>query len=195
MIQLPIVIEQTTRWYWFAIPLFGPLTVLFLYMMVMSAFRRKAKPFFAALPFALVGLWFILQPLHWQARIDDEGMTIKAPLNPFTGTPGHIAWKNLEKVWVLSVSHRGGRSYYIEFTGPYEKFETVKLELQNLHSYPASLWPTLIATIESKAPQAKFMPSKEEWLDRLKVATAPETVPFTTLRGYSVRDGNGQIVQ
>jgi hypothetical protein len=191
---LPIIIEQTARWYWLAVPMAAvPLAVLVL--AIASAIKGRKMPRLAVLAtmlfLGLWGGWFVMAPVDWQTRIDKDGITVRAPFDPLMSTPGHIDWKDLKEIRFGKTSGRGGSSTFIVFEGK----DYSGLELHNLHNYPASFWAALIAAIESNAPQVKYAPDKRTWLLWLKDSIDPETAPFSSFRGYTVRDGDGQLLR
>ena len=160
--MLPLVLEQTDRWYYFAVPLGGLIILPFVIFPTIDVFRRgfRAKPLLAALVGVILPTWFIFSNVGWQFRLDGEGIELRAPLNPFEGA-GRIAWRDLRTVEFVSKSTRGGSTLMLDFVGT-----DTTLELGALPGVPSSFWPLLVEAVRANAPQAKLAGAgtSERWL-------------------------------
>src|SRR5689334_25106208 len=70
---LPIIIEQTARWYWIAVPL-AAIPALVVLAGLFSLIKKRETPRLVRLavlvPFALWAGWFLLAPVGWQMHFD-----------------------------------------------------------------------------------------------------------------------------
>lgn len=186
--SLPLVLEQTSRWYYFAVPLAGLIIVPFAIAAVIDIFRRRgSKRLLIGLVGIILPLWFIFSNVGWQFRVDGDGIELRAPANPFEGA-GQIAWRDLRAVRFTSRSTRGGSSNFVEFDGG-----STTLELGALSGIPKSFWPALIEAVRANAPRAKLegADNPEQWL---KQADEESQVSWGSLvaRRYVARDGHGK---
>lgn len=182
---LPIILEQSARWYVFAGPLAGVLLVVS-GGALWFAWRRglansKSSTLVALLATVAIATWALILPLGWELRLDRDGISLKAPFDP-AAESGRIAWKDLKEIRfgthnsVAAVEFVSGRGQVVV--------------LDTLQQVPPSFWPTLITVVEANAPAYQFRPSAADWLDRAHKASQPVESAWM-LQGYVARDGAG----
>ena len=182
---LPIVLEQSARWYGFAGPLAGVL-LLVSGVSLWFAWRRglatmKSSTLVALLATVVIAGWALILPVGWELRLDRDGVSLRAPFDP-AAQAGRIAWKDLKEI------RFGTRNSVaaVEFVS--SQGEVVALD--TLEQVPPSFWPTLVKVVEANAPAFQFRPSTAGWLDQARKASRP--VPDAwMLQGYVARDGAG----
>ncbi|MEI6202142.1 MAG: hypothetical protein WCP68_09345 [Enhydrobacter sp.] len=187
--MLPLILEQTDRWYYFAVPLGGLIIAPFVIFTTMDIFRRgfRAKPLLAALVGVILPTWFIFSNVGWQFRVDREGVELRAPLNPFEGA-GRIAWRDLRSMQFVSKATKGGSTKMLAF----EATDTT-LELGALPGVPKSFWPLLIEAVQVNAPQAQLggAATPERWLT-LAGEDSQKSWGVLVARDYVMLDGSGR---
>lgn len=180
---LPLVLEQSSRWYSFAGPLAGIL-LLVGSIALWFAWRRglanmKSSNLVALTATYVIAIWALLQPVGWEFRLDKDGVALSAPFDPMADK-GRIAWRDLR---VAQFGARDGVPT-LEFLG-----DKTKITLDALEQLPAAFWPAIVATIEANAPDA-LKPSAAEWLAQARQKAAPLGGQMM-LQGYVARDGAG----
>lgn len=183
---LPIVLEQSTRWYVFA----GPLAAVLLLVSgsaLWFAWRRglansKSSTLVALLATVVIAAWALILPIGWELRLDRDGVSLKAPFDP-AAQGGRIAWKDLKEI--RFGTHNTVAA--VEFVS--DRGQIVVLD--TLQQVPPSFWPTLVKVVEASAPAFLFRPSAADWLEQARKASLPVEGAWM-LQGYVVRDGDGK---
>ena len=184
---LPLVLEQTPRWYVFAVPM----AVLMYFLVgraVWGLWRKNWEgltPYTTMVFVALVlgSIVFVLQPVGWQFRIDRDGLTLRAPMELWTDH-GTITWEDLRDIRVGWSSGRGGSYPRLELVGA-DKV----LVLQPLDGVPEGYWPVFAAAVEANAKRFAFLPSRDKWIEQVMATAHSEgSMPLAT---YVAHDAAG----
>jgi hypothetical protein len=183
MPALPLLLEQSSRWYSFAGPLAGVL-LLVAGIALWFGWRRglanmKSSNLVALLATVAIALWALVLPLGWEFRLDKDGVALSAPFDPMADK-GRIAWRDLK---AAQFGARDGVPT-LEFLS-----DKGKITLDTLEQVPAAFWPAMAATIEANAPAA-LKPNAAEWLAQAKQKAAPLSGQMM-LQGYVAKDGSG----
>jgi hypothetical protein len=188
MRELPIVVE-TSLW---LNMLFGAALLIgsaALARSAASALRSGsmtlpiAMSFFGAMAAFALGIAVGLQKLNWQFRLDEKGITLKAPFDYWQ--PGMaIAWPELSSI---RVSNRGYR-------GPSHKLVVVgknanEIVVTNADLLPEAFGTMLEALLRNYAPQAKGATGIAA-----ELADARNNRAAYLASGYTVRNGRGELL-
>jgi hypothetical protein len=187
---LPIVLEQSARWYSFAGPIAGIL-LLVAGTALWFAWRRglsnmKSSNFVALVATVLIAAWALVFPLGWELRLDKDGISFSAPFDPMAST-GRIPWRDLKDA---RFGTRDAGVPTLEFVGGGSQ----KLVLDTLEEVPPAFWAALVAVVEANAPGFRFQPTAEAWLAQARQKSTPAGAPMM-LQGYVARDGAGNALK
>ena len=183
---LPIVVETYP---WLSV-IFGALVIgvsITLGRAVIESLRSgDATPSIAAgavgALFALgLGLSVALQNVHWQFRLDQQGVVLRAPFD-YLRPSGKIAWADLTSVYVAHGGYRGP-SFKLHFVGK----DGTDITLLVAEDLPAQFGPLLQAVVVERAPQAK---GAHDIAGQL--AYARENSSAGISNGYWARNGRGE---
>ena len=146
---------------------------------------RKRIAGFAGLLIPLVlGLVPILRDIGWQLRIDQTGIALRAPFEPFWPS-GEIAWPDLTAVDIVDYGYRGPH-HVLSIRGQ----RGVELRLASAAHMPPQFIAQLQAVVARFAPQVTGIKD----LDR-QFQYAREHSDAVIYNSYSVRDGRGVLLR
>jgi hypothetical protein len=189
-IELPLVLEQTARWYF----IMGSVAAVIWFVLGRTLLEMRRRQWQDTTPtgiavvagLLLFSLVVALVPLGFRLQLDRAGVSLRAPVE-FWEQHGTIAWKELSEVrFGSTMATRSGSFPTLEFVGHNGKV----LELKALNAVPASWWPALAAAIENNAPQVDLRPDRDGWAKRaLRIAGPGDS--DRALVGYAAHDGAG----
>ena len=186
MAELPIVVETYP---WLSVS-FGALIILVglaLGRAVVASLRAgDVTPAImisgGAALFALgLGLSLALRDIHWQFRLDENGVALRAPFD-YVVPSGAIAWADLTSVHVSYGGSRG-TSYKLHFIGR----DGTHITLANADGLPVRFDRLLQALVAERAPQVKDAREIAGELIGARANSGP-----SISNGYWVRYGSGE---
>ena len=181
MPELPIVAE-ISNWGMFIL---GAALIAVAVASVPVAWRlpgRKRLAGFAGLLIPLVlGLIPLLRDIGWQLRIDQNGIALHGPLEPFWQS-GEIAWPDLTDVSIVTYGNRGPH-YVLSIRGQ----RGVELLIASAAHMPPQFIAQLQAVVARFAPQVTGIKD----LDRRFQYAREHSDGDVIYNSYSVRDGRG----
>lgn len=184
MPELPIVAEISN---WGAFFLGAVLIAVAIAMVPMAWLldgpRRIASLAFALVPLAL-GLINAGRDIGWQLRIDQTGIALRAPFEPFWQS-GEIAWADLTAVKIVNYGNRGPH-YVLSIRGQ----RGAELLLASAAHMPPQFIAQLQAVVARLAPQVAGI----ETLAR-DFQYARENSSSVIYNSYTVRDGRGVLLR
>jgi hypothetical protein len=132
-----------------------------------------------------LGIELSLADLRWQFRIDDHGVTLRAPFDVLR-PGGTVAWRDIASIDIESASSRGGPSYKLHIRGR-DGTEITLLNVDRLPPQFAPLFATLVSERASQAPRSQFL------ADEFDTARSDSRGFFSG--GYTMHIGTGALLR
>ena len=186
MPELPIVVEAS-NWGGFIL---GAMLIAATMALVRVAWRSKspkqlAAGFAAAVITLVLGLVLTLQNIGWQLRIDQKGIVLRTPFDPFWPS-GEIAWPDVTAVDVVNRIGRGGPHYVLRIRG----LRGVELLIASADRMTPPFVARLQAILARLAPQVTGV----QELDGQFQYAREHSISLIG-NSYSVRDGRGVLLR
>ena len=182
MPELPIIVVASN---WFFVILGAILIVVS--MALVQRTRRSKSPVMGIAFLAgmfLLGLHLALQDIGWQLRIDQKGIAVSAPFDPFWPR-GEIAWPDVTAVDVVNRPYRDAH-YYLRIRGQ----RGAELLIASADRLPPQFVAQLQAVVTKLAPQVTDV---QELDGQFRYAREHSTSLIAN--SYSVRDGRGVLLR